>query len=111
MKYDLDAGTLRFRCTFLKREVAVEHGIAKESWEEAFTCWCNAQPLSGREFWEAAAVNRENEVRFTIRFRKDVDAKMRIRFEDRLYDVTEVTDVESRHIKLEILGKTVTEDG
>lgn len=111
MKYDLNAGSLRFRCTFLEREVRVEHGITKEGWKQRFSCWCNAQPLTGREFWEAAAINRENELRFTIRYRKGIDPKMRIRFEDQLYDITEVKDVENRHIKLELLGKTVTEDG
>ena len=68
----LHAGFLRNRAEFLQRTVTVAHGISKERWETAFTCWCAVEPLSGREFWEAAAVNRENEVRFTIRFRRDV---------------------------------------
>mgnify|MGYP002565442196 CR=1 FL=1 len=70
-----------------------------------------AEPLSGREFWEAAAINRENEVRFTIRYRKDVSAEMRIRLDSTVYDITSILDKNNRHEALEILARTVTPDG
>ena len=79
--YILNAGTLRNRIVFLHRTVTIAHGISKERWEAAFTCWCAVEPLSGREFWEAAAINREHEVRFSIRYRKDVSAEMRIKLD------------------------------
>ena len=107
----LHAGTLRFRAEFLERKVTVAHGISKERWETAFTCWCNAEPLSGKEFWEAAAVNRENEMRFTIRYRKDVSPEMRIRLDGTVYDITSILDKNNRHEALEILARTVTADG
>ena len=69
------------------------------------------EPLSGREFWEAAAINRENEVRFTIRYRKDVSAEMRIRLDGTVYDITSILDKNNRHEALEILARTVTLDG
>ena len=107
----LNAGTLRNRAEFLCRTVTVEHGISRERWETVFTCWCGVEPLSGREFWEAAAINRENEVRFTIRYRKDVSAEMRIRLDDIVYDITSILDKNNRHEALEILARTVTPDG
>ena len=70
-KNPLYPSRLRSRAEFLRRTVSMEHGISRERWETTFTCWCCVEPLSGREFWEAAAINRENEVRFTIRYRKD----------------------------------------
>ena len=107
----LNAGTLHNRVEFLRRTVAVNHGISKERWETAFTCWCAVEPLSGREFWEAAAINRENEVRFTIRFRRDVSPEMRIRLDDAVYNITSIIDRNNRHEALEILARTVTPDG
>ena len=89
----------------------MEHGISRERWETTFTCWCCVEPLSGREFWEAAAINRENEVRFTIRYRKDVSAEMRIRLDGTVYDITSILDKNNRHEALEILARTVTADG
>ena len=58
-KNPLYPSRLRSRAEFLRRTVTVEHGISKERWETVFTCWCGVEPLSGREFWEAAAINRE----------------------------------------------------
>ena len=110
-KNPLYPSRLRNRVEFLRRVVTVEHGISKERWETAFICWCGAEPLSGREFWEAAAINRENEVRFTIRYRKDVSAEMRIRLDSTVYDITSIHDKNNRHEALEILARTVTPDG
>ena len=110
-KNDLLPSTMRNRAELLRRTVAVEHGIPTERWETAFFCWCAVEPLSGREFWEAAAVNRENEVRFTIRYRKDVSPEMRIRLDGTVYDITSILDKNNRHEALEILARTVTADG
>ena len=110
-KNDLLPSTMRNRVEFLRRAVTVNHGIPTERWETAFSCWCAVEPLSGREFWEAAAVNRENEVRFTIRYRKDVSPEMRIRLDGTVYDITSVLDKNKRHEVLEILARTVTADG
>ena len=107
----LNAGALRNRAEFLRRTVTVEHGISRERWETVFTCWCGVEPLSDKEFWEAAAINRENEVRFTIRYRKDVSAEMRIRLDGIVYDITYILDKNNRHEALEILARTVTPDG
>lgn len=103
--------SMRNRVEFLRRVVTVAHGISKERWETAFSCWCAVEPLSGREFWEAAAINRENDVRFTIRFRRDVSAEMRIRLDGSVYDITSILDKNNRHETLEILARTVTPDG
>lgn len=110
-KNPLYPSRLRSHAEILRRVVTVEHGISKERWETAFICWCGAEPLSGREFWEAAAINRENEVRFTIRYRKDVSAEMRIRLDSTVYDITSILDKNNRHEALEILARTVTPDG
>ena len=103
--------TLRNRVDFLRRVVTVNHGISRERWETAFSCWCGVEPLSGREFWEAAAINRENEVRFTIRYRKDVSPEMRMRLNGVAYNITSITDKNNRHEALEIMARTVTADG
>ena len=103
------AGELRHRAVFLQKQVQVKSGVSTSQWLPAFTCWCKAEPLSGREFWQAAAVNRENEVRFTIRYRNDVLPALRILLKGMLYDITSVLDVDSRHSKLEILARRVTD--
>ena len=108
---DQSAGELRHRITFLIKQVTMNGGIAKETWVPAFNCWASAEPLRGREYYQAAAVNRESEVRFTIRYRKDVNEAMRLRFQGMEYIITAVTDPFMRHIKLEIPAKSVVSNG
>ena len=50
-------------------------------------------------------------MRFTIRYRKDVSAEMRIRLDSTVYDITSILDKNNRHEALEILARTVTPDG
>jgi SPP1 family predicted phage head-tail adaptor len=108
---DQRADELRHRVTFLHKQVTVQKGITKETWIPAFTCWAGAAPLSGREYFQAAAVNRETEIRFTIRFRKDVDSAMRLRYGGGDYNITAITDPQMRHVMLELLVKSVVPDG
>ena len=108
---DRSAGELRHRITFLIKQVTMSGGIAKETWVPAFSCWASIEPLRGREYYQAAAVNRENEVRFIIRYRKDVNEAMRLRFKDAEFTITAVADPFMRHIKLEILAKSVMPNG
>ncbi len=105
----LSAGELRHRVTFLERKVAVKSGITKESWEPTFICWADIQGLKGREFWAAVAVNREHELRVTIRHRRDIDPAMRLLVDGRAYRIQSVADPTMRRIKLEILVASVTE--
>lgn len=103
----LPAGELRERITFLQRRVRVASGISKEVWEPAFTCWGKVDPLTQREYWEAAAVNRECEVRFTIRHRIGLDASMRILFCGQQYAITSIIDPHMRHVSLELLATSI----
>lgn len=105
------AGELRHRVTFLKRRVTVQSGITKETWEPAFSCWAMVEPLNSREYWQAAAVNREDEQRVTIRYRRDVDATMRVRHAGRDFDIASIINPNARNIKLELLVKSVLPDG
>ena len=105
------AGELRRRVTFLKRQVTNKSGITKEAWVVAFTCWAMVEPLAGREFWQAAAVNRQDEQRITIRYRKDVDAAMRIRFREKTFDITSIVNPNAMNAKLEMLVKSIALDG
>ncbi|MDL2319230.1 phage head closure protein, partial [Eubacteriales bacterium OttesenSCG-928-A19] len=105
------AGALRHRVTFLQRRVTVNSGITKESWEPAFTCWAMVEPLNSREYWQAAALGREDEQRVTVRYRRDVDAAMRLRHAGRVFDITSIVNPNARNVKLELLVKSIVPDG
>ncbi len=101
---DQPAGELRHRVAFLGRVVKVKSGVVSEIWAPAFVCWASAEPLAGREFWQAATVNRETEVRFVIRYRRDVDETMRLQFNGVQYRISSIVNPNNRNAKLEILA-------
>ena len=105
------AGELRHRVAFLKRWVAVTSGITTERWIPAFTCWAMVEPLNSREYWNAAALNREDEQRVTIRYCKDIDTTYRAQFRGMVYAITSIVNPNALNVKLEILVKSVVADG
>ena len=105
-KLDLNAGDLRERLEVRKRAVTVRSGITTETWETLCTVWAKAEPLSGREYFQAAAVNRENSIRFTIRYRADVTAEMTIRWRGVDYGIESVVNPGGRNVALEILTRS-----
>lgn len=48
-----------------------------EIWEEVFTLYASREPLRGREFFAAVAVQAENTVRYKIRYGPVITADMR----------------------------------
>lgn len=64
---------------------------AKE-WEDVITLWASREPLRGREFFAAAAVQQENTVRFRIRYREGITADMRVVCAGRIYYIYAVLD-------------------
>lgn len=53
-------------------------GIFVETWTDFATVWANRKPLSGREYFEAAAINAEKTVKYRIRYRRGIKANMRL---------------------------------
>lgn len=102
----LNAGELRTRISFLTRAVNVTSGITTAQTVEAFKAWAKAETVSAREYFAAAADNREDTIRFTIRYRADVTADMTIRYNGKVHHIESVTDPNGRHVKLEIVARS-----
>lgn len=103
-QYDLNAGDLRERIGIWKRTVTVKSGITTEGWELLCAVWAKAEPISGREYFQAAAVNRENTIRFTVRYREGITAEMTLRWRGSDYSIESVINPGGRNIALEILA-------
>ena len=104
----IHAGELRWRCNLLRQTTTIEHGISKNTWSIFDTVWCNLSPISSNhEYWLAAAENRQDEVRFTIRYRPDITSDMHIQCEGKEYEITGIMDAENRHTKLNLLARRV----
>ena len=70
-------GDLRHRITIQKFTTVVnENGFEDEAWQDYKTVWASVSNLSGREYYQAAAVQAEKTVKLLIRYSQGLDTSM-----------------------------------
>lgn len=85
------AGDLRQVVTLIRPDTTTgEHNRRITVWTEVCQVHARRQEVSGREFFAAHAVNAEDIVTFTIRYRADVDSTWRIRHGAATFNILEV---------------------
>lgn len=73
------AGAMDQRITFQRRAAGQNAlGEADGDWQDVASCWAQAQPLRGREFFAAGQMQQATDVRFRIRYRTDITHEMRV---------------------------------
>lgn len=102
----------RHRIKFLKKTYTRDsEGMTVETWQDVATVWASYEPISGREYFAAAAVNAENTARFRIRYYKDISPDMRVLFDGRTFDIKSVIDVQGRRREMELMCQELTNGG
>lgn len=80
-------------------------------WEDHYSCYCYANNLSGKEYWEASKVNAQTELVFIIRYCsevKDLDSEhYRIMFRGKIYNISFVDNVQYKNKTLKIRASEV----
>lgn len=101
-------GTLRHRIQIQTKTIS-EDSLKQqiESWTDVDTVWARIEPLSGREYFQARQEIAEVSVKVTVRYRNDIAPSMRLRFEDRIFEVLSVINPEERCILLLLMCKEV----
>lgn len=108
----MDIGDLKHTVTFQRfTTVANDNGFEEEAWVDFKTVWAKVENLHGREYFEAAAVKAEKTVKFTIRFIKDIDERMRIKFRDKHYNITSIDNIKYANKFIEIKAMEVDNSG
>jgi SPP1 family predicted phage head-tail adaptor len=84
-----------------------ENGFEIEEWIDFKTVWAAVSNLHGREYYEAAAVQMENTVKFTIRYLEGIDTSMRILFKNKPYNIISLDNIKYRNKFIEIKAMEV----
>ena len=99
----MNPGELRHRITFQKFTTTVnENGFEVEEWVNFKTLWASVSNLHGREYFQAAAVQKENTVKFVIRYIPGIDTSMKILFKGNHYDITSIDNIRYENKFIEI---------
>ncbi|MGE4417572.1 MAG: phage head closure protein [Marinobacterium sp.] len=100
----MNAGELRYRVTFQKRDVdPVTGGLT--DWVDHATVWAKVEDLSGRDYLQAQMLGEASLVttRITIRWRQDIDPHMRVRAGSRLFNIKAILDPDGRRRVMQIM--------
>ena len=88
-----------------------EHNRRRTEWTEVATVMGAKADVSGREFYEAHAVDAEDVVTFTIRWRDDINTTWRVKHGSGLYDILEVNHLGYMRDYLRLKCRQVTGGG
>lgn len=105
-------GDLRHIITIQKFTTVVnENGFEEEAWQDYKTVWASVSNLSGREYYQAAAVQAEKTVKLLIRYSQELDTSMRILFKDKQYNITSIDNMKYANKYIEIKALEVENNG
>lgn len=108
----MEAGKLRHRITIQQRSSTQDsYGQPLVAWTDVATVWCAIDPLSGRELLAAEAVQSEITHKVVMRYRSGINAKMRVLYGSRIFDIQNVLDENERHRTLTLLCLEGLTDG
>lgn len=108
----MNPGILKQRITLLvQSDEQNSYGETEEdetTWIEQGTVWANVKFLRGRELFQANQVHNEVTARVLIRYRKDVEPNMRIKYGTRTLDLASPPiNVNEENRLLELMCKEV----
>jgi SPP1 family predicted phage head-tail adaptor len=105
-------GSMKHRITFQRLTVTTnDNGFESESYEDIKTVWARASNLSGKEFFEAAAIQKEKIIKFVIRAGIEIDESMRILFQGKHYNIIFIDNIRYQNKYVEVKAMEVDENG
>lgn len=105
-------GEFNKRITFQTLAVLTnENGFESESWIDYKEVWAKAENLHGREYFEAAAIQAENTLKFTIRYIDSINTTMRILFKGKQFNITSIDNIKYANKFIEIKAMEVDSIG
>jgi len=94
---------LRHRIILQKFTTVInENGFENEAWQDYKAVWASISNLSGREYYQAAAIQAEKTIKFLIRYTDGIDTDMRILFKDKQYNITSIDNMKYANKYIEI---------
>lgn len=101
----------RNRISFVrKEEYQTPEGYVATDWievEEIGKVWAEIRSIRGNEFIMAGANAVDVTARITIRYNRHVTDDMKIKYGEKMFDITFINNLEERNIELEILASEV----
>ena len=99
------AGSLRHKITFQQLTVANDTwGHSAETWTDQVTTYAAIWTLRGTERMESMKLDNEITHKIRVRYNRDLNPKMRIKFGERYFNILSMVDPDERHIYYEMMA-------
>ena len=92
-------------------QAANAYGEVTKAWTTQKTRWAGIEPLKGREYQAAGAVQNEATVLIVIRYTPDIDETWRILKGSTVYSIVDIINVDERNRDLHIMCTEGANDG
>ena len=100
----MKAGQLDQRVTIERQSQETDpYGQPIAEWLAIVNTWGAVEPLAGREYIAAMAVQSDVTTRVRLRYRPGITSADRVVHEGRLYNIVSVIDVRSDHRELQLM--------
>ncbi|WP_074628960.1 phage head closure protein [Bacillus cereus] len=98
----MNPGKLDKRLSFQGKDEEARRpdGDPIEGYKDSFTVWGSFIFLKGRKYFEAATANSEIQGETEIRYRSDVNADMKIKYKNVIYDIVSVIPTEKHTLSI-----------
>ncbi|MFR0018243.1 MAG: phage head closure protein [Clostridium paraputrificum] len=110
-KFKVDIGKLNKRISIGHiGSIVNPNGFPETKFLEDYKAWASISNLYGKEFYEAAAVQHEDDVKFIIRYNSNITYKNVIKYEEDIYTIVHIDNVEFSNRWLVIKAKILDKD-
>ena len=106
----MEIGDFRHRIVIQNLVALVnENGFEIEEWQNYKVVWASVSNLSGREYYQAAAIKAEKTIKFLIRYIEGIETSMRILFDNKQYNIVFIDNLKykNQYIELKVLEEVV----
>jgi len=104
-------GEMRQRIALQVKTITKSEGIPLESWTTVATVWAAVADISGKEYFQAQAVQSEVTTRIKIRYKTGITPSMRLLYGSRVFHILSVIDKGEWHRLIELMCKEVIPGG
>lgn len=96
--------------TFQKKTEPDGPFLPLDEYEDYISLWAESRWLRGRNLYSARAANIRTDVEFIIRYRTDLNEAMRIKVEDRIFEIEGILPLDNSRMYLTIKAYEIKHD-
>lgn len=106
----MNPGKLNRKITFQTKAEITGPFPPLDDYEDCTSVWAECRFLRGRNFYAAKAANVKTDVEFIIRYRTDIDEKMRVKYSNKFYEIEGILPLDNNRMYMIVKAYEIKHD-